>query len=566
MPYTFLKALSQKRLTLWMGALFSCSVITLASATEAQVTARRLSSVEDAIRRMELAAGKAHKVVRRSEETGLVTFLAAAEGFHIPTGLGLAQPEEHTLEFIKRFGAAFGLQKDQVEVVEVSPEDEAGTRFVRLQQIHKGLRVRPAELTVHFRNHAVTAVLARTLGDLERLSIEPIIRADEAFKKAQRALLRDATLERLIREWFPDLGVGAPRERSLDNRPWEFSSPRLEILNRALLEERPYSPRLAWFIEAKNPTAWRYIWVDARTGQVLLNFNRLHTALQRTEYDAGSTATLPGTVCRVEGGAPSANDDCNFAYTYAGDTYNYFFTQHGRDSYDDAGAVLISTVDYCPSANQCPYENAYWDGEQMVYGEGFPAADDVDAHELTHAVTQYSADLVYYKQSGALNESYSDIFGETIDLTNNSGTDTDAVRWLLGEDIPNIGAIRDMMDPTVYGDPGKVSDSQYQCFPLIDNGGVHTNSGVPNHAYALMVDGGTYNGYTITGIGLTKAGKIQYRALTRYLVSGSKFSDNYLALQQSCTDLIGTADISANDCTEVKKALDAVEMSRTPCT
>jgi hypothetical protein len=96
--------------------------------------------------------------------------------------------------------------------------------------------------------------------------------------------------------------------------------------------------------------------------------------------------------------------------------------------------------------------------------------------------------------------------------------------------------------------------------------GVHTNSGVPNHAYALMVDGGTYNGFTITGIGLTKAGKIQYRALTQYLVSGSKFLADYLALQQSCTDLIGTAGISASDCAEVKKALDAVEMSKTPCT
>ena len=189
----------------------------------------------------------------------------------------------------------------------------------------------------------------------------------------------------------------------------------------------------------------------------------------------------------------------------------------------------------------------------------------MDAHELTHAVTQYSADLIYYKQSGALNESFSDIFGETIDLTNSGGTDTAAVRWLLGEDIPGIGAIRNMIDPTAFGDPGKVSDSQYRCSSIVDNGGVHINSGVPNHAYALMVDGGTYNGFAITGIGLTKAGKIQYRALTRYLVSGSKFLDDYLALQQSCTDLIGTASISASDCTEVKKALDAVEMSKTPC-
>lgn len=113
--------------------------------------------------------------------------------------------------------------------------------------------------------------------------------------------------------------------------------------------------------------------------------------------------------------------------------------------------------------------------------------------------------------------------------------------------------------------PRKVSDSQFRCSSVIDQGGVHTNSGVPNHAYALMVDGGTYNGFTITGLGLTKAGKIQYRALTRYLVSGAKFLDDYLALQQSCTDLSGIAGINASDCAEVKKALDAVEMSKTPC-
>ncbi|MBI3796284.1 MAG: M4 family metallopeptidase [Deltaproteobacteria bacterium] len=226
----------------------------------------------------------------------------------------------------------------------------------------------------------------------------------------------------------------------------------------------------------------------------------------------------------------------------------------------------MSTVDYCPSADQCPYQNAYWDGEQMVYGAGFPAADDVDAHELTHAVTQSSANLLYYKQSGALNESFSDIFGETVDLTNSGGTDTAAVRWLIGEDIPGIGAIRNMMNPPAYGNPGKVSDPQFQCSAVIDRGGVHTNSGVPNHAYALMVDGGTYNAFTIMGIGLTKAGKIQYRALAQYLVSGSKFLDDYLALQQSCADLIGIAGISTSDCTEMKKALDAVEMSKMPCT
>ena len=136
----------------------------------------------------------------------------------------------------------------------------------------------------------------------------------------------------------------------------------------------------------------------------------------------------------------------------------------------------------------------------------------------------------------------------------------------MGEDLPSIGAIRNMRDPTLFGDPGKVSDPQFVCLtPGNDAGGVHSNSGVPNHAYALMVDGGTYNGQTVTPIGLTKAGKIQYRTLNTYLVSGSGFLDNYQAMQQACTDLVGTAGITAADCTQVKKALDAVEMANPVC-
>ncbi len=532
------------RRTLWAIALILGSVFTLTDAPEATASKLR-AEVEEAVRDMGIVAGKQVQVTR-SPVTGLAIFIAAEEGFPIPTGIDpSASTLEHALIFLQRFGAAFGLKREDVQLVEVSGPDEVGLRYVRLQQIHDGLPVIPGELTAHLQGAAVTAVLARTLPDLENFPTVPTVSAAEALDEAKN-----------VRPY-------GKREKLTDA---SLSVPQLVIYNRALLEERAgRRPTLAWLIEARKPEVREFILVDALQRKVLVHFNQLEAALQRTVYDAKSTASLPGTLCHTEGGAPSANSDCNFAYTYAGDTYNYFLTRHGRDSYDDAGASFISTVEYCPSANQCPYQNAYWDGEQMVYGQGFSVADDVDAHELTHAVTQYSANLHYYKQSGALNESFSDIFGETIDLTNNGGTDTAAVRWLLGEDIPSIGAIRNMMDPTAFGDPGKVSDRQYQCSSVFDSGGVHTNSGVPNHAYALMVDGGSYNGFTITGIGLTKAGKIQYRALTQYLVSGSKFLDDYLALQQSCTDLTGTADISASDCAAVKKALDAVQMSKTPC-
>src|SRR5262249_1899458 len=146
---------------------------------------------------------------------------------------------------------------------------------------------------------------------------------------------------------------------------------------------------------------------------------------------------------------------------------------------------IVSSVHYCEPSG-CPLQNAFWDGTQMVYGTGFASADDVVAHELTHAVTQYSANLIYFNQSGALNESFSDIFGETVDLLNGKGNDTAAVRWLIGEDL-SIGAIRNMMNPGKFpfSDPERTSDPHYVCPTFSDNGGVHTNSGVPNHAYAL---------------------------------------------------------------------------------
>jgi hypothetical protein len=119
-----------------------------------------------------------------------------------------------------------------------------------------------------------------------------------------------------------------------------------------------------------------------------------------------------------------------------------------------------------------------------------------------------------------------------------------------------------MMDPTIMGSPGKMSDTTlFWCNTLSDGGGVHVNSGIPNHAFALMADGGAYNGYTVSGIGLTKAATIQYRALTTYLTTSSGFLDNFSAVGQSCSDLIGTDGITAANCAEVHRAMLAVEMN-----
>ena len=172
-----------------------------------------------------------------------------------------------------------------------------------------------------------------------------------------------------------------------------------------------------------------FIWIDAETGALLLNFSQLTDAKSRSVYTSSEGPTLPGTLLRTEGGPPTGDPDSDLAYDYAGVTYDYYLANHGRDSFNGAGAPIVSSVHYCPAG--CPYQNAAWTGTQMIYGTGFASGDDVVAHELTHAVTQYSASLYYYMQSGALNESFSDIFGETVDLTDGRGNDSAAVRWKM---------------------------------------------------------------------------------------------------------------------------------------
>ncbi|MEK6222957.1 MAG: M4 family metallopeptidase, partial [Chloroflexota bacterium] len=234
-----------------------------------------------------------------------------------------------------------------------------------------------------------------------------------------------------------------------------------------------------------------------------------------------------------------------------------------------AGMEVISTVHY--GSGFSPYANAYWNGTQIYYYDifGFPLADDVVGHELSHGVTEHTSNLYYYYQSGAINESFSDVWGEFIDLTNSGGTDTAAVRWLLGEDISGLGAIRDMANPPTYGDPDKMTSSNYHLGDLsdssFDNGGVHKNSGVNNKAVYLMTDGDSFNGYTVTGIGIAKVSEIYYEVQTNYLTSGANFLDLYYAVSQACTSLVGgSAGITTGDCTQVQKALDAVEMNLNP--
>jgi Zn-dependent metalloprotease/DNA-binding beta-propeller fold protein YncE len=280
----------------------------------------------------------------------------------------------------------------------------------------------------------------------------------------------------------------------------------------------------------------------------------------RRTYSAGGSGSLPGTFLCDQSQSSCTNGadlDADEAHRYAADTFVFYNTHHQRNGIDNAGSTILSTVNYGVN-----YQNAFWNGSQVVYGDNM-AADDVVGHEITHGVTEYTSDLIYYGQSGAINESFSDVWGEFIDQTNGSGNDSPSVKWLIGEDTL-LGAIRSMSDPTMFGDPDKMTSPYYYTGPG-DNGGVHFNSGVNNKAVYLMVEGGTFNGRNIIGIGLDKTAAVYYEAQIHHLTMGTNYNDLYYALLQACQNLNGgAAGITQTDCEQVRLAAEAVEMIPAP--
>lgn len=218
---------------------------------------------------------------------------------------------------------------------------------------------------------------------------------------------------------------------------------------------------------------------------------------EREVYDANEKYSLPGTKARFEGDPASGVDEADKAYEYTGQIRDFYKNVFNRDSIDNNGMKFISTVNYGKN-----YENAFWNGKQMTYGKPGPDSPfrtfvllDVCGHEITHGVTEKESKTKYYGQSGALNESYSDVFGELIQQRANNTLAKDA-DWVVGNGIWKDGingrGLRDMLNPgTAYDDPKVGKDPQpghmkdYKKMSG-DNGGVHYNSGIPNRAFALF--------------------------------------------------------------------------------
>ncbi|SEC97562.1 Thermolysin metallopeptidase, catalytic domain [Nocardioides exalbidus] len=638
--------------------------------------------------------------------------------------------------YVDKYASLFGARSGELTQTGVSTTPYGWT--VSYQQSYKGVPVWAGELKAHVADDGdLTAVTGFAAPDLS-LSVTPAKSATAAAERAVMVVKGDpATKE-------DGSVVSTEGVKAVSNN--------LVIYREGVVKGEQGKAVLAYDLEVSNVTKDSgsirdRVILDANTLKPINRFSMMADDLDRelytTNYDPDDPAhdgDAPGEVAVspvwAEGDDPSVmNQDQQNLMDSSAESYWMHFNTWGIDSYDNEGGTR-TTLHNRPDA--CP--NASWNGSYTSYCDGV-YADDVVAHEWGHAYTEYQTGLIYQWQSGALNEAYSDIWGETVDLLNGredegegnlttkrpdglcsthtrggvtatinspaavagdcasaapaafgpqftpSGVTADVVvatdasdqagpsttdgcstitnaaalagkwayvdrgtcafalkvknvlatdatgivfgntgpgavsvsgnypdiygvmvsqadgtriksagavsltvkeqprnafdsyRWLIGEKSPAFGgAIRDMWNPTCYGDPGKVSDAEYYC-TSDDNGGVHGNSAVPNHGYALLVDGGTYNGQTVRGLGIDKAANIYFYA-QNYMGPTSDFVDHADSLEQACSDLTGEPineltvtqdaepgladEITADDCAQVTKVVAAVELRTDP--
>jgi Zn-dependent metalloprotease len=667
-----------------------------------------------------------------NDATGAARFVKAKPG----RKLGLlkqaaraASPEakhSRSSEFFRAYGSIFGIVNADAELraVRVDKDQQGGTH-ITYRQFYYGMPVFAGELRSHFDASDELVAVNGTFVPEIAVDTNPRRSAEDASRTA-------------VGKVETDLGRAGELSAAAST---------LLVFREGLAQGVRGPNHLAWEVEVGDGAGIReFVYVDAQSGKFIDQITGTPDGLSRRAYDGRNLPApppeYPNAPFWVEGQSfPTLVTEANNMILASKETYDLFSNSFGRDSFDGAGTKMDAIFN---RGYQCP--NASWNGTFISFCPGM-TSDDVTGHEWTHAYTQYTHNLIYAWQPGALNESYSDIFGETVDRINNRGGDSpdntrnaaactaftplpptvtintpaaiagvkragtaafgpasfsltndvvvandggagdastdgccagpsfvcaanswpnaaaiagkialvdrglcgfaikvknaqvngaigvivgnnqggtaligmsgvdptimipsllvsqnngtaikaqpagtvnaklsrgavgtdNSVRWLMGEDdtAPGLtGALRDMWSPACYNNPAKVTDPLYSC-GTGDSGGVHNNSGVPNHAYALVVDGGTFNGHTVSGIGLTKAAHIYYRAMSVYQGPASDFADHADALELSCSDLVGAnlaslttgapsgEVITAGDCAQVSEAIAAVEL-RTP--
>lgn len=477
-------------------------------------------------------------------------------------------------DILEKKKAAWPLAQPREQLLLLEREtDEAGTKYFRFQQVIKGVPVLGTYLFAYFDVKRTTVSFMGKLSPGGMQDIAPKITAESALIAAQRG-------------WAEKNGSSA-----------EFHYPaRLAILDLSLIDGHISAPlRLVYEVDLGSKTeALRYL-ISGLDGSVIKILPLSYDATRRWVYDCsignGScylsaySSVLNYTFGRKEGDPPvGANPIADFliqSYPYEtdslydalGSAHRFYFRKFKRKSANNRGGLgdgqsfPLNTIpaasygDYLTPAIGCPNAKFNPMYSRLEFCAGL-SLTDVVGHEFTHAVIFYSANLQYQGQSGALNESFADIFGEAIERFALGSHD-----WLLGASS-RLGTLRSMANPSAAifnpytggfhngQQPDRAYSTLFHCSSA-DNGGVHTNSGVLNHAAYLIAAGGTFNGCSINGIGEEKMERIMYRALTKYLGPTSNFYDAYAAVQNATLDLYGWSELL-----EVRRALKAVELDQ----
>ncbi|QIG43472.1 hypothetical protein G5V58_12485 [Nocardioides anomalus] len=523
------------------------------------------------------------RLTLRSDASGRVTFVGVPAGSELTTpGVTRATSVADAAgAALQRYGAALGITQAGTSLSPLSSSATSTGDVARYQQEVGGLPVLGGEVVVSLgQDRQPTSILGET-------SWATSVKAARVSGDAARATAVQA-FEKVA-------GAGAAPSVT-DQGRW--------VLDPTLVELSPSlgTRTVHRFELTRGADERRMVLVDDQTGGVLLDADMIANALNRVVCDnANSTANDPDAEdpkpcvtssppARVEGQAPVGQADVDTAYDLAGavsQTYAGLGVDLtaliGRDIGGGTKA-LAQTVRMCftdpdpsvPGNPYCPYGNAFWNGQQMYYGTGFAGADDVVGHEMTHGVTERSSNLVYWGQSGAMNESISDIMGEIVDHQHVTASDTPATAWAIGEDVPGFPeGLRDMQDPTKYGNADKTSSPLWVREDIYTDGtgypdqdGVHSNSGVGNKTFYLISQGGTFNGQTISGIdagdpNLTRSAKL-WLLTDQSLSSGSDYADEAAVLEQSCATLQAAGQMTAANCEAVHQATLATELRQTP--
>lgn len=457
----------------------------------------------------------------------------------------------------------------KVQKVEI---DDLKMAHTRVQQMVGGIPVWEGEAIVHLKADGQLSTVTDDLKEAVSVNTQPNFNEKEAVQLALNYYQGSAKLT-------DDAKIGLFIYRGAD---------------RDHLVYRVETPRL----DGSNETAVPVVFVDAQTGEKVFEYNNLQTGSGSSLYSGtvtintssvGSTFYMEdltrkqgtfnmnstGNESTGTGGTQSRYTDTDDvwnttiqragvdAHYGAAKTYDYYLNVHSRNGIDGAGGpgtttaaanssigLIVSRVHFGSSGR---YNNAFWYNNQMSYGDGdgttFTPLTTIDicGHEMTHGVTERTANLTYSNESGALNESMSDVFGAMVEAYADGAVTADT--WKIGEDAYTPGtsgdALRRMDNPNAVGDPDHYS---LRYTGTADSGGVHTNSSIGNHAFYLIAAGGTnrVSGVTVTGIGTSDAARIWYRALTSYMTSSTNYAGARTATLNAASAIFGASSAQYN--------------------